>query len=207
MPRDGVEMEIVALSSLNRVAAFDPALSKRTTAARSAVVVHGVDPIGRIFQLDVMARRDDPLQIIDDVFRLIFKYQVRRCAIEDVLFQKVLIDLLQERCKFWNRDNPKNPIYPGVFEGVKPPKGVNKDGRIRALIGSCFEEGRVYIHASQTEFIDEYLHFPIGATKDILDAFAYASQLWTPGEAEDDVEEYLEREERFLAQRDPITGY
>jgi hypothetical protein len=202
-----VEMEHVNPRSLNVVAAFDPALGKKTENARSALIIHGVDPIGRVFQLAALAIRDDPLKVLGVVFERVREWSARRCVIEDVLFQKVLIDIIEERCKFWNRDHPRDPIYPGTFEGIKPAKGKGKDARIRALIGASFEEGRIYVHANQTDFIDEYLHFPIGATVDLLDAFAYASTIWLPGDDEEDVEAFHEAEQRFLDLRDPVTGY
>jgi len=202
-----VAMEKVRLTSLNVVSAFDPALSKKTTAARSAHIITGVDPIGRVFIMSTWAKRVDPLVAIDNVFAQCHEWGVNRCAIEAVLFQKVLADLLQERCKVWNRDHPSDKMYSGMFEEVKPAKGKGKEGRIRALIGTSFEEGRIYIHSSMTDFIDEYLHFPIGATVDLLDAFAYVSELWSYGVEEDEIEAFLEREQEELDNRNPITGY
>ena len=202
-----VQMEKVKLTSLNIVSAFDPALSKKTTAARSAHIITGVDPIGRVFVLVTWAKRVDPLVAIDNVFSQAHEWNVNRCAIESVLFQKVLADLLRERTKIWNRDHPNDKMYSGMFEEVKPAKGKGKDARIRALIGTSFEEGRIYIHSSMTDFIDEYLHFPIGATVDLLDAFAYVSELWEYGIEEEEIEEYLMREQLELDNRNPITGY
>lgn len=204
----GIDMEKVPLSSLYIVAAFDPALSKKTDAARSAFVVHGVDPQNRVFQLETYAYRRDPFVVLNDIFKLILKWNVQRCGVEEVLFQKVLLDLLEQHARKWNTKHELNEkVFPGIFEGVKPPRGLIKDARIRALIGTSFEEGRVYINPDQTFFVDEYLHFPMGATKDLLDAFAYASQLWRPGESEEDIHAYLRMEEEFRSLRDAITGY
>ena len=159
-----------------------------------------------------MARRDDPLKLLNTVFSKVREWNITRCGIETVLFQKVLCDLLVERCDVWNseqrRQKKTNYIWPGTFEEVKPPKGVGpKDARVRALIGTCFEEGRVYIRRTHTDFVDEYLHFPLGRTRDILDAFAYTSLLWFPGQTQESVLAYEQEEQKWLNQRDSVTGY
>ena len=190
------QIEIVKLADLYRCAAYDPALSVKTTADRSALTVHGICPQMRVFQLEAIARRMDPLPMLDLVFNTCLKWFVARCAIEKVLFQRVLIALIHERSKAFNAAMEKadrdTRIYPGIFEPIGPDaakrmKGsmgagpMSKDPRIRALIGTSFEDGRVYVHANQTDFIDEYLHFPIGRTRDLLDAFAYNASLWPSG--------------------------
>ena len=207
---DDKEMEIVPRSSLNVVAAYDPALSKKTTADRSALVVTGVDPTDRVFLLEAWAARMDPKPYMEGIFERVIKWNVQQCAVETVLFQKVLYDMLEDRCKAWNVTHKKDSskwVYPGVFTEVKPPRGKNKEARIRALIGTSFESGRVYVHRSCADFIDEYLHFPIGQTVDLLDAFAYTADLWVPGIDEVDTKVYEREERRYLAQRDGVTGY
>lgn len=200
MPGPGWDMEIVPRHHLNVVGAFDPALSKKTTADRSAVVITGVDPQERIFLLEDYAMRKDPLVVLNDLMALIKKWRVTYMGVETVLFQRVLFDLLKE-------EGMKRGIYSGTFKELKPPRGANKEARIRALIGSAFEQGRVYIHSRHTNFIDEYLHFPIGQTVDVLDAFTYSSMLWVRGEDEDERVVMAEYENEYLAGRDAVTGY
>jgi len=201
LPKRGVAMEIVPRSSLSVCGAWDPALEEKSTACRSAVVITGVDTKDRVFLLEVYAKRRDPLEMIDDVLRLARKWSPDLgFAIEDVLFQRVLIDVIRRRA-------PRYGFSESLFRGVKPLRGKDKDARIRTLIGSAFAEGRVYVQSVQTDFIEEYIQFPIGKTKDILDAFAYSATLWRRGETTEQVEERNERELARLALRDPITGY
>lgn len=202
-----IDMEIVPLRDLHVVAAYDPALSVKSDADRSALVTTGVDPKNRVFVLDAWARRMDPKPYMEGILERVVKWQVQRCAVETVLFQKVLYDQLVDRCKSWNLEHEGDEVYVGVFTEVKPPRGKNKDARIRALIGNSFESGRVYIHRSMSDFIDEYLHFPIGQTVDLLDAFAYTAELWAPGTSEVEIEDYRIAEARYLAGRDAVTGY
>jgi hypothetical protein len=216
------EIEIVKLIELHRVAAYDPALSTKTDADRSALVVHGVDPISRVFQLECIAQHSNPLPFMDLVYETCLKWGVERCAVEKVLFQRILIDLLHERADAFNArmeaEHKDARVFAGMFEPIGPDAFKRLKGslsgaaqakipRIRALIGTAFEQGKVYIHASQVKFVDEYLHFPIGKTRDILDAFAYAASLWAPGESEEMLIEAMERESNWLAQRDAVTGY
>ena len=197
----GVELEVVPRSSLSVCGAWDPALEAKSSACRSAVTVVGVDPKDRVFLLEVYARRREPLEMIDDVLRLAQKWQPDLgFAIEKVAFQRVLIDIIKRRA-------PRYGFSASLFRGVMPLPGKDKDARIRALVGSAFAEGRVYVQSVQTDFIEEYIQFPIGKTKDILDAFAYSALLWRRGETNEQVEERVEREKSRLELRDPITGY
>lgn len=214
---DGIEMEIIPKANLHRVGAYDPALSEKSDADRSAFVAVGVDSKERIFVLDVVAKRIDPLKFIQEVFAKSLAHDLQRVAVESVLFQKTLKKLLDNVCKDWNRDqfmakqlgrttSPRY-VYPGLFEEVKPPRGKAKHERIRALVATAFEQGRVYIRREHTDFIDEYLHFPKGKTVDVLDAFAYTADLWLPGVDEDDLLAQQHAEQAWLNQRDGTTGY
>ena len=201
LPRRGVDMEIVPRSSLSVCGAWDPALEAKSSACRSAVTVVGVDHKDRVFLLEVYARRREPLEMIDDVLRLARKWQPDLgFAIEDVLFQKVLIDVIKRRA-------PRFGFSQSLFRGVKPLRGKDKEARIRTLVGAAFAEGRVYIQSIQTDFLEEYIQFPIGKTVDILDAFAYSALLWRRGETTEEADERAEREHDRLSLRDPITGY
>lgn len=208
LPSAGIEMEVVKRKELQVVGCYDPALSKKTTADRSAVVIVGVDPKERVFMLESYAIREDPLVVLDKVLELTHKWTVQRMGIETVLFQKVLLDMLRDRVWAWNETHErKDHLFTGIFCEVKPPRGKNKEARIRSLIGTSFEGGRVYLHPSHSNFVDEYLHFPLGRTVDLLDAFTYTAELWTPGISEDDYDEFLRQEQMFLARRDAVTGY
>ena len=57
------------------------------------------------------------------------------------------------------------------------------------------------------EFVQEYIEFPQGRTKDVLDAFAHCIQLLRTPFSEEEVEAEEEYEELILNQRSAITGY
>lgn len=200
MPTRGVEMEVAPIRNMYICGALDPALSVKSGAARSALTITAVDHLDRVFLLEAYARRLDPLVVLDDVIDLVKRWDCTRCAVESVLFQKVLVDVLERRCN-------QHGLAIGTFEEIKPPKGKNKEERIRALLGTAFSEGRVYIHSSQTDFINEYLHFPMGRTVDLLDAFAYASMLWASGTTDEDISHLRRQEQARFNAMDPVTGY
>ena len=200
-PTRGVPMEIVKRNELSVAMAWDPALEEKSSACRSAIVVTGVDPKDRVFLLEVYARRRDPLEMIDDLFRLAKKWNPELgVGIEKVLFQRVLLDVARRRA-------PAYGLSSSLFRELKPLPKKDKDARIRTLIGTAFAEGRVYVQSTQTDFIEEYIQFPLGKTKDILDAFAYSALLWVRGQTAAEAAEELDREARVLEARDPVTGY
>jgi hypothetical protein len=200
----------VMRESLNIVASFDPALGKKRENARSAFLVVGIDPQERIFLMSEWAVRDDPLKVLDGIFERTRRWEAQRCAVEAVLFQRVLADLLSKRCRDWNAApgrRPQDMLFPGLFQAVQLPKGKTKEGRIRALIGSVAEAGRLYVNRSCVEFLDEYSRFPEGETVDLLDAFTNSAELWRPGVDVAETEAETKAELAWLAQRDPVTGY
>jgi hypothetical protein len=200
MPKNGAEMEVVPRSALNVVGMLDPALSQKTTAARSSITNVGIDPLMRAFLLEEYAVRKHPFDVLDDTMHLIKKWKPDYMGVESVLFQKVLHDLLV-------RMAPKHGIFIGTFKEVPVPRGSGKDQRLRAFIGTVASEGRLHIHATHTKFLAEYVRFPLSKTRDLLDAFTGSGTLWTRGEAEEEVAA-MEREERLSqTQRDPVTGY
>ena len=213
-PRNGGPVEVVWLSQLYVVGAFDPALSEKTSADRSANVVVGVDDKERAFVLAVDAVRKDPLDVLKLVVQRVAEWCVSLHAVETVLFQKVLYKLLRRECAVWN-DDPANrgkPVSFGVFREVSPLRGRDKDGRIRYYLSVPGKDGRIFVHDTMTELVNEWVRFPLGTTKDILDALAYTVQFWRRGLSPEEVAQEEARPLSALEDydprgRDPVTGY
>jgi hypothetical protein len=55
-----------------------------------------------------------------------------------------------------------------------------KNKRINGFWGSYPSQGRVYIHRSQTDLVDELDAYPNGRTVDLLDAAGYLPTVWAP---------------------------
>jgi len=201
-------MEIVPRGGLYVTAAWDLATDSRTTRDRNALVVTGTDADERVFVLDVIAMKTDPLTFVIKVFDAMVKWQVVRCGVETVAFQRFMFQLLPKLLNDYNKGKPyAEHLGMGVFEEVKPLSGKSKEARIRFLVGVPFASGQVYIRDTFHEFLDEYSHFPKGKTDDVLDAFAYTALLWRPGDTLESLDEDLRRERKELDQRDAVTGY
>jgi phage terminase large subunit-like protein len=57
------------------------------------------------------------------------------------------------------------------------------------------------------DFIQEFLDFPQGKYKDILDATAHALQALRTPDTLEEQDDYEKAEERVLAMRSAVTGY
>ena len=57
-----------------------------------------------------------------------------------------------------------------------------KHKRINGFWGSYPNQGRVYIHRSHTDLVDELVAYPNGLTVDLLDAAGYLPTVWAPPE-------------------------
>jgi phage terminase large subunit-like protein len=209
MPEPGHPMEVIPLRDLNVVAAWDPSLGRKTDSDRSAIAVVGIDPRERTFLLDYIAVRKSPLQVLYQAFDLVWQWDIRRLAIENAAFQRVINEVVDLALARWHMkpENYGKEVRYGVFEEVKPVYGKNKEGRIRYYVSVPFETRTVYIRDDQTDFLDEYTHFPQGATDDLLDAFAYSKELWSPGEHWEAVYQAAQKADDLAHARDPYTGY
>jgi hypothetical protein len=111
---------------------------------------------------------------------------LKASGVEEVLFQRVLKDILRERADVRN-------VYLRLRK-IKTPTGQSKDQRIRFSVGNYFEQGRVFVVDGCSKFTQQYAHFGIeGAMRDLIDAFGTASQLWSKppieqGETDEDLE-------------------
>lgn len=197
---DGTEP--TPLSTCNLFMVWDPALEGRNSESYNAILVAAVAPDRRIAIIREYARRKiDPLEVIDvflDYCKLYEGY-LTSCGLEEVLFQKVLGSLLLQRAA------DRNIFVP--YRKLKVPRNLNKDQRIRAWCGTLFESGQVYIRDTLLHFPEHYQLFGVeGAPRDLMDCFAYLTQLFsTPPQPKKPGEEEEERGRRETERG--ITGY
>ena len=199
--KSGTVEEVVPLSATNLYIAWDPALDGKHSTSRNAILVTSIDAKGRVCILREWAKKADPLDMMDvflDAAQL-YKGYLKNSGLEEVLFQKVLGKLLRERSN-------QRGIYLGL-KALKTPRGQSKDQRIRALVGTLFQDGRVYVRRGLTDFIEEYTNFGVeGMTNDLMDCFAYSAQLWSKPLSKHLTDEMEEREEE-RRENLGITGY
>lgn len=158
------------LTDLSKVLVVDPAFTASGQGARSALVVVGTDlESGKHFVLDAVAERVDPKDLVTDILNLAQRRGVQRIFVEAVAQQLGFIQFLQTEALRRNQ--------PVSIETVKPG-GRAKDIRIEGL-SAHFKAGTILIDPKMLNLLRELSSFRPGARlKDLLDALAYASEVW-----------------------------
>jgi hypothetical protein len=193
----------IPLRSMMICLLVDPAPSEqsdrnRERNSRNALLIEGIDPYGRRFLLDCWADRVDPLVVIHKMFELCDRWGTRSIGVEEVVFAKLY--------RHWIR---RESELRGKYYQVRPlkPDRRTKDTRITAKIAPC-KQGLYYVSRVGCDpFVTEYIEYPYGRTRDLLDAWAYGDEMLHRPESP--LEHYNRRrssyDQRFTA--NPVTGY
>jgi len=159
--RSWLKYEDRAPAGLNIAMGIDLAISEKETADYTAGAVLGRDPAGSLHVLDVQRIRGSFSQQIEFIKQLAAKWRPGVVGIEDVAYQKALIQQLSAETHLNVR-------------GIKPIS--DKVSRF-APLEARYELGQVYhVRGLPQEFEAELLSFPIGAHDDMVDSLAYAWQ-------------------------------
>ena len=146
---------------LNISLGVDLAISEKETADYTAGAVMGRDREGILHVLDVQRIRGSFSEQITFISQMAAKWKPSIVAIEEVNYQKALIQQLSAQTSLNVR-------------GVKPIS--DKVSRF-APLEARYELGKIYHNRSlPPEFESELLSFPVGAHDDQCDALAYAFQ-------------------------------
>lgn len=196
MPIDVKKTITILRSTLDIVICCDPAISERETAARTAIVVMGMSPYQKMVLLEYwVGRQGDPAKIISTYLDMAHFWQPRCIGIEMVAYQKALepytLKAMADRGDYW-------PII-----NLKPDRNEKKEQRILSM-QPFFRAGQIYIQRGMSEFIEEFETFPLGRTRDILDAMAYAVRLLTP--QQQSKRPGLDEQLKLLAREDPMSA-
>lgn len=177
----------------------DPSMGQNELADESGIVVTGVDSKSNIFIMETIKKRLKPPQLIDELFRLFFKYRPRVVAIEEVNFSAIYRYWINEKATENKVNLPIKPYKPGSVK--------SKEARIRGL-SHFFSAGQVYIHEGMHDFRDEYEQFPMGKSQHLLDALAQGPVFWTKGNSQSDIDHYQKAvNDNIRDERDLDTGY
>ena len=140
---------------------IDLAISEKETADYTAGAILGRDHSGNLHVLDVQRIRGSFSQQIDFIKQLAARWKPAVVGIEDVAYQKALIQQLAAQTSLNVR-------------GIKPIS--DKVSRF-APLEARYELGQVnHVRGLPPEFEAELLSFPIGAHDDMVDSLAYAWQ-------------------------------
>lgn len=163
------------LSDLSARYAFcDPASGKGKEAvkrvrSRSAIIVVAMDDLCRFFVLHTWADRCGTDKLIDRITETARTWRPRTFGIEANALQSLFVDAVRRDAR---RSNITLPLT-----GVTQPTKVDKDWRIRSVLQPIIAEGRLFIQRHQYELLAEIETFPMGSTKDLIDALASAIAL------------------------------
>lgn len=148
----------------------DPAFSDNHSAARSALPLVGVYG-NRKFLLEDYAERGLSVDgIAHKVIDFIQRYKPRKIFVETIVAQVAVADAIRRIAR--DRGLPEPPI-----EEIRSHGRQRKDMRIYGL-EPYFKRGEFYVHRSHTNFKTEYMSFPRGQLRDILDALSFQRDFW-----------------------------
>ena len=158
------------LSSLTTYISVDPAFSKKTTSARTAIPVVGTDG-ERLFLLEDFAERldseDDIAAKVVDFYR---RYKPQKIFVETIVAQVAVANAIRRRFREEKLGEP--PIEEIRSHGVS-----NKVMRIFGL-EHYFKRGIFYYHPNHRRFFQEYIAFPRAILRDVLDAISFQKDTW-----------------------------
>lgn len=176
----------------------DPSMGESSAADPTGIVVTGVDQKNNIFLLETVSKRLKPPELVDELYRLHFKYRPRVIAIEEVNFSAIYRYWIEDKA---DRTRTYLPIHP-----YKPGSKRSKAKRILAL-AHFFASGQVYIAEAMHAFRDEYEQYPLGNHEHLLDALAQGPDFWEKGVNRGRIEEQERYMENYLEERSVTTGY
>lgn len=187
------------IRSFDVVGSYDPSVDESSRASRRAIVYTAMDAKQRVAVIDCYASRESVNVILDNIFSMFHRWHPRVFNIESVALSRIYIDLVQKEAKIRNTWISANPF--------RVSSRQSKDSRIRDAIQQVAAEGRLYCHPSMRDLQMEFLEFPNGRTKDILDALSMCIQSHNPPVSEEEDRLSKEYDEYVIRSRNRITGY
>lgn len=158
--RDWIERGKSPRSGTQVAMGVDLALSTKTSADYTAIVVMARDEFGKLYVLDAVRERVDFPGALRLIRLMADKWNPKAIAIEQVAYQAVVVQELLRQTTL--------PI-----KGVTPDKDKVTRAQPLAL---RYEQGLVFHEQLPSWFEDELLAFPQGLHDDSVDALVYAYQ-------------------------------
>jgi predicted phage terminase large subunit-like protein len=155
-----------APKNLNHFMLMDNASSQEQDADFTAIVICGIDPGNNIYVREALAIKDTLAPIINTVFMKMQEYKISEqgcLALEVNAMQLTLKYILTEEME-------KRGEYFSIKE-LRPNSTRSKMSRIKGL-QPWFENGKIFLQKSQTELIEQIIHYPRCKHDDLIDAFA-----------------------------------
>lgn len=192
--------------NLRYYAAIDFAISEKSTADYTVIIVAGVDDEGKIYIVEVDRGRWDAREIIDEMFYIQKKYSPELFTAEDGMIRKSIGPFLDEamlKRNIFININPKTP------DRDKVSRARSIQGRLR--LGTVKFDTEAFWYP---ELQQELITFPRGAHDDQVDALAWIGLTLDSiieAETQDELEDEAWEEEfgsiSFFEGRCVSTGY
>lgn len=135
----------VPTGSIRTAIYVDPAISERRTADRTFIIVCGMEETGKIFVLDVWAKRGaSPRELIDKYFEMAQKFQCDRITghgVEAVAYQAALVHLMKE--EMFRKDYYFDCI-PVTHARKNQGIPTKKEERIQVILQPRYAAGYIY---------------------------------------------------------------
>lgn len=157
------------LANTNKYLLVDLAISEKQTADYTALVVAGINPENHLFVFDIVYGRFNPSEVIDNIFKLVQKYDIIKVGVEKVAYQAAIEHFLY-------KEMPKRNVF---FEIEPLIADKQKELRIKTL-QPRFKAKTVWFPKDADwlpELETELLTFPKGKHDDLIDALAYIEQI------------------------------
>lgn len=146
---------------------IDPAIGQKNHHDYTGICVIDVDTNGTWYLRVATRDRLTPTQIVDKMFEMHHRFNLKALGVETVAYQESLLYFLDEECK------KRKVILP--VKAISH-RSLSKDSRILALVPR-FEWGRIYLAQGLTDFEDEYSKFPRASHDDLLDSLASLEEI------------------------------
>jgi len=194
VPLEPEGYEDVPFGYLNIYATADPRHSLATKVyekltSRNAITVTGVDHKGRRYLLDEYAAKSSPEEFLRAMLNMNKKWRPLRFGVEGYGYQKSLAVLAP---LIW-KDEPLKP----VLEPMEKDTRQSKETKIRSGV-RFFKEGNAFTHRTMSLFKDEFITFPGGKLRDLLDCWAMAQELMRPPMGDEEDEDETSADEEYM---------
>lgn len=165
------EMKHQPLKDLTYMISVDPAFSKKSANARTAIPVVGTNGTDFFLMEDFAEHgvgEDDIARIAIDFFK---RYDAKKIFVETIVAQIVIANNIRKVAR-------EEGIHIDPFiDEIRSHGQQRKDWRIFAM-EPFFKRGRFYVHKSHQNFLQEYISFPRSPLKDTLDALSFQVNEW-----------------------------
>ena len=172
--------------SLYLTACVDPAISQAGGADDTAITVVGTDVKGDLYLLDLVGGKLLPDQIVDSLFALHARWNLRTVGIETNAFQRMLARDVQRRLDHERANDPNFRLF--HLEHFTGTSAASKEQRIMGL-QPYHERGALKFPGERLELLSghyltlayQLLQFPRSAHDDYADSLAYHIPLHRKG--------------------------